>query len=60
VTPRKHGALRDLQHRARRSARREFGVKKAVEDLTPEDYRTFIEKTARRMLRLLDDVRPAS
>jgi hypothetical protein len=58
--PEKHGARYVIYNTGAAVCAQEFGVKKPVEDLTPEDYRTFIEKTARRMLRLLDDVRPAS
>jgi hypothetical protein len=37
---------------------KEFGLDKAVEDLAPEDYRAFIEGTARRMLTRLEETRP--
>ena len=36
----------------------EFGITKPVEDLAPEDYRGFIERTAERMLGRLWGVRP--
>jgi hypothetical protein len=37
---------------------KEFGVDKPVEELTPDDYRGFIERTAQRMLQRLWEARP--
>jgi hypothetical protein len=55
----KHGARYVIYNTGAAVCAREFGIRKPVEALTPEDYRTFIEKTARRMLERLDEVRPA-
>jgi hypothetical protein len=37
---------------------KEFGIEKTVEELTPADYRGFIERTAQRMLQRLWEARP--
>jgi hypothetical protein len=55
----KHGAGYVIYNTGAAVCAREFGIKKPVEDLWPEDYRTFIAKTARRMLARLDEIRPA-
>jgi hypothetical protein len=39
---------------------KEFGLSKTVEELTPEDYRGFVDATARRMLKRLEDTRPVA
>lgn len=37
---------------------KEFGIDKTVDELVPEDYRAFIEATARRMLARLEEAHP--
>jgi hypothetical protein len=37
---------------------KEFGVTRPVEELTPDHYRDFIERTAQRMLKRLEEARP--
>jgi hypothetical protein len=37
---------------------REFGIAKAVDELQPDDFRGFIERTAQRMLKRLEEARP--
>jgi hypothetical protein len=46
----RHGAVCVIYNTHAAACAKEFGVSKAVEDLTPDDYRGFIEGTARRML----------
>jgi hypothetical protein len=36
----------------------EFGISKTVDELEPEDFRGFIERTAQRMLKRLEEARP--
>jgi hypothetical protein len=55
----RHGARYLIYNTSAQACMREFGVRKAVEDLTADDYRMFIESTARRMLSRLDEVRRA-
>ena len=58
--PEKHGARYVIYNTGAAACAREFGVTRPVEGLTPDDYRQFIQETARRMLRRLDEVRPPS
>ena len=58
--PEKHGARYVIYNTGAAACAREFGVTRSVEELTPDDYRRFIQETARRMLRRLDEVRPPS
>jgi hypothetical protein len=52
------GARYVIYNTSAQACTKEFGVDKAVEDLGPEDYRGFIESTARRMLTRLEETRP--
>lgn len=53
----RHGARYVIYNTSAAACLREFGGGKAVEDLTPEDYRRFIGGTARRMLTRLAETR---
>lgn len=56
--PEAHGARYVIYNTSAQACAREFGVTKPVDALGPDDYRAFIEGTAKRMLRRLDEARP--
>ncbi len=56
--PERWGARYVIYNTSAVACAKEFGVTTPVEDLAPEDYRGFIERTAERMLRRLWEARP--
>ncbi|MGH7266666.1 MAG: hypothetical protein ACREMB_17725 [Candidatus Rokuibacteriota bacterium] len=56
--PEKHGARYVIYNTSAEACAKEFGLARPVKALTPDDYRGFIEGTAGRMLRRLEEARP--
>jgi hypothetical protein len=54
----KWGARYVIYNTSAQACLQEFGIAKSVEELQPEDYRGFIERTAQRMLKRLEEARP--
>jgi len=53
------GARYVIYNTSAQACLKEFGISRAVEELTPDDYRGFIESTAERMLGHLEEARLA-